>query len=118
MAQTYIPILILMFLTAGFLVGALLVSIFLGPRRASEVKDEPFECGTIATGAATERLSVSFYLVAITFIVFDLEIVFLYPWAVQIVELGWYGLWVMLPFLSILIVGLAYEWKRGVLNWT
>lgn len=118
MISTYFPILVLMMFTAGFLISMLLLSIFLGPRRDSEVKDDPFECGTVPTGAATDRLSVSFYLVAITFIVFDLEIIFLYPWAITLVELGWYGLWVMLPFLFVLIVGLAYEWKRGVLNWT
>ncbi len=118
MLHTYFPVLVLLMLGSGFLIAMLTLSSILGPKHPSEVKDDPFECGTIATGGASQRHSVSFYLVAITFIVFDLEIIFLYPWAVQIVELGWYGLWVMLPFLFILTVGLAYEWKRGVLNWT
>lgn len=118
MTDPYLAILLLVILSAGFVITMLCLSIFLGPKRASEVKDEPFECGTIGTGDPRERMSVKFYLVAMTFILFDIEIVFLYPWAVNVVDLGWYGFWAVAPFLLILTVGLIYEYKRGVLDWT
>ncbi len=102
----------------GFLATMLIASIAIGPRRYSEVKDDPFECGTIGAGSANERFSVKFYLVAMIFILFDIEIVFLYPWAVQAIKLGWYGFWVMMMFLTVLVIGLAYVWKRGVLDWS
>lgn len=116
MLETYIPVLILMFLAAGFIVTMLLLSIFLGPKRYSEMKDDPFECGTIATGDVSGRHSVKFYLVAMTFIVFDVEVVFLYPWAINVKEMGWFGFYAAVPFLLILALGLLYEWKRGVLD--
>ena len=116
MINTYFPVLVLIVLVAGFVVTMLLLSVFVGPKRNTEVKDDPFECGTIATGDVSGRHSVKFYLVAMTFIVFDVEIVFLYPWAVNLNEMGFYGFWVMVPFLLILTIGLVYEWKRGVLD--
>ncbi len=117
MFHTYLPVLVIMFLTAGFLLTMLALSINLGPRRDSAVKDDPFECGTIATGNAEERFSVKFYLVAMIFILFDIEIVFLYPWALQAQALGWYGFCAMLSFIFVLTLGLVYVWKRGLLNW-
>ena len=116
MLDTYFPLLVLMILVAGFLVTMLTLSVVLGPRRRSEVKDDPFECGTVGTGDVSGRHSVKFYLVAMTFIVFDVEVVFLYPWAVSLRELGMYGFLVGLPFILILALGLAYEWKKGVLE--
>lgn len=116
MFDTYFPILVLIILAAGFVITMLLLSIIIGPKRFSEVKDEPFECGTIATGDVSGRHSVKFYLLAMTFIVFDVEIVFLYPWAIQVKELGWYGFFAAIPFLLILTLGLVYEWRRGVLD--
>lgn len=116
MLNTYFPLAVLMFLVAGFVITMLLASILLGPKKYSAIKDEPFECGTIATGDVSGRHSVKFYLVAMTFIVFDIEIVFLYPWAVNVKSLGWPALFVMAPFFLILCIGLAYEWKRGVLD--
>lgn len=105
-----------MVLAAGFAITMLAASILIGPKRYSEMKDDPFECGTVATGDVSGRHSVKFYLVAMTFIVFDVEIVFLYPWAINLTELGSYALWAMLPSFSILTLGLVYEWKRGVLD--
>lgn len=116
MIDTFFPILVLMLLAAGFVITMLLLSIFLGPKKYSAVKDEPFEWGTIATGDAGARHSVRFYLVAMTFIVFDVEVVFLYPWALQVKQMGWFGFWAVIPFLLILSLGLAYEWKRGALE--
>lgn len=116
MFDSYFPLLVLMLLVAGFLVKMLFLSAFLGPQRKSEVKDDPFECGTVATGDVSGRHSVKFYLVAMTFIVFDVEVVFLYPWAVSLREMGSYGFYAVLPFMFILVLGLAYEWKKGVLD--
>ncbi len=117
MLNTYFPVLVIIILAAGFAVTMLLLSIFLGPQRHSEIKDDPFECGTVATGTANERFSVKFYLVAMIFILFDIEIVFLYPWALQAQALGWYGFYAMLSFIAVLSIGLAYVWRRGLLNW-
>lgn len=117
MLDTYFPLLVLFLLAGAVVSGLLLVSILFGPKKPSEVKDDPFECGTIGTGDAKQRFSVKFYLVATTFILFDIEIVFLYPWAVKLQELGWPGFWAMFPFLVVLGVGLVYEYKRGVLEW-
>ncbi len=117
MTNNYIPLLVLTILASGFLVTMLLASIFLGPRRDSAMKDDPFECGTVATGTANERFSVKFYLVAMIFILFDIEIVFLYPWAVQALTLGWPGFYAMLSFIFVLTIGLVYVWRRGVLDW-
>ncbi len=116
MIDTYFPVLVMFILVGGFAVTMLLLSILLGPKRHSEVKDDPFECGTIATGDVSGRHSVKFYLVAMTFIVFDVEIVFLYPWAITVRELGWWGFWAAMPFILVLTVGLIYEWKKGVLD--
>lgn len=117
MFDTYFPILVLMILAAGFLITMLGLSIFIGPRRDSKVKNEPFECGTVATGSAEERFSVKFYLIAMIFILFDLEIVFLYPWAIQAFNLGWQGFYAMISFILVLSFGLLYVWKRGLLDW-
>lgn len=116
MIDTYIPVLFMIILSAGFVITMLLLSIFLGPKKYTKVKDDPFECGTIGTGDANQRHGVHFYLVAVSFILFDIEIVFLYPWAIKLVEMGWQGFWVMLPFLTILVVGLLYEYQKGVLD--
>lgn len=107
----------MMLLAASVVIGILSLSILLGPRKITEMKDDPFECGTIGTGTATERFSVKFYLVAMIFILFDIEIVFLYPWAIQAVSLGWYGYVAMLSFIAVLSFGLAYIWRRGLLDW-
>ena len=118
MSNDYFPVLLMILMAGGLVTFLLLLSIFIGPKKYSEIKDEPFECGTIGTGDAKQRFSVKFYLVAMIFILFDIEIVFLYPWAVQAVNLSWYGFAAMMTFLFVLVVGLAYVWKRGVLDWT
>lgn len=118
MFNSYVPILVLFFIAGGFVLTMLALSILLGPKRHSAMKDDPFECGTIGTGDPNARMSVKFYLVAMIFILFDIEIVFMYPWATQVVQLGWAGFWVMISFLSVLTVGFVYIWKRGVLDWS
>ena len=114
--QTYFP-LALAFIAAA-LVALLLSGLgsLLGPRRPSRVKSEPFECGSDPIGSARERFGVKFYMIALLFIVFDVEAVFLYPWAVQLRELGWPGFLAMALFAFTLLVGLAYVWKKGALE--
>ncbi len=115
--QTYFP-LALAFLLAGGLAAALLgAALLLGPRRPSKVKAAPFECGSVPIGDARQRFGVKFYVVALLFIVFDIEAVFLYPWAVQVRELGWPGFAGMAIFGFTLLVGLVYVWKKGALEW-
>jgi NADH-quinone oxidoreductase subunit A len=80
-------------------------------------KDAPFECGSESTGARDVKLSVKFYMTAILFVVFDVEAVFIYPWAVHFRTLGWYGLGEMFAFLGVIIVALMYVWKKGALEW-
>jgi NADH-quinone oxidoreductase subunit A len=114
--QTYFPLAIA-FIVAGIL-AALLVgaAALLGPRRPSAVKAAPFECGSDPIGSARERFGVKFYMVALLFIVFDVEAVFVYPWAVLLRELGWSGYIAMAFFAFTLVVGLAYVWKKGALE--
>lgn len=114
--EQYVPVLIALIL-AGVVSGAMVfASTLFGPRQHSAVKDEPFECGNPPSGSAWGRFSVKFYLVAILFIVFDLEVVFLYPWAVVFRRLGLFGFVEMLVFVLILAVGLVYVIKKGALE--
>jgi NADH-quinone oxidoreductase subunit A len=118
MINSYFAVLVLLVIAATFVALMLLLSSFLGPKRLSEIKDDPFECGTVGTGSPSERLGVKFYLVAMIFILFDVEVIFLFPYAVQALELGWSGFWVMLSLMVIVTMGLVYEWRRGVLDWS
>ena len=117
MSKEYIPILLMLAgaiaLSAVFLLG----SRFIGPRNATPSKLEPFECGVPSHGDARHRFSVKFYLVAIIFIVFDIEAIFLFPWAVNFRALGMFGFVEMTVFIGILAAGLAYVWKKGALEW-
>ncbi|WP_050725099.1 NADH-quinone oxidoreductase subunit A [Vulgatibacter incomptus] len=93
------------------------LSWLLGPKRMTAIKAEAFECGSESSGSARQRFGVKFYVVALLFVVFDVEAVFLYPWAVQFKELSWYGLATMSGFLFTLAMGLIYVWKKGALEW-
>ena len=117
MLENYLPILI--FLLVGILVGVgpLAIGFLLGPRRPDAEKDSPYECGFEAFESARMKFDVRYYLVAILFILFDLEIAFLFPWAIVLPDLGIYGFWAMTLFLAILVVGFLYEWKKGALEW-
>ena len=117
MLAGYFPIFAMLVLVAGFAALNLLVSSLLGRRRRSVVKDSPYECGVEAVGDARVRFSVKFYMVAISFIIFDLEVAFLFPWAIALREIGLFGFWSMVLFLFILTVGFVYEWKKGALEW-
>jgi NADH-quinone oxidoreductase subunit A len=113
----YVPILVTFAL--GVVVVAVMVNAgrLFGPRNRTAVKLETFECGNEPTGPAWGRFSVKFYLTAILFIIFDVEVVFLYPWAVLLRDLGWFGFNVMAVFLAVLGFGLLYEWRKGALEW-
>ena len=117
MLLDYLPILILVILAAVFAAGSILLSSLLGPRRPDPEKLSPYECGVEPVGTARERFSVKFYLVAMLFIIFDMEIVFLYPWAVVFQQLRLFGLMAMGSFLLVLLVGYFYVWKKGGLEW-
>ena len=115
--REYVAVLIMVLVAA--VIPALFVSVgrFLGPRKPSVAKSEPFECGNPASGPAWGRFSVKFYLTAILFIVFDIEVVFLYPWAVSFDSLGIFGLVEMVLFIATVFVAYAYVWRRGGLEW-
>lgn len=117
MNQPYIPILILFGLSVVNAVGMAVASHFLGPLRPTGTKQAPYESGMVPLGSTRERFSVKFYLVAILFIVFDLETVFLIPWGVAFRGLGLFGFIEMLVFIGVLTVGLVYVWKKGALQW-
>jgi NADH-quinone oxidoreductase subunit A len=113
----YLPILI-HFSLAAILAGAIvLLSWIIGYRRPTRAKLSPYECGMIPVGDARERFSVKFYLVAMLFILFDVEAVFLYPWAVILRDLKMFGFWEMLVYILIVLVGFFYIWSKGVLDW-
>lgn len=115
--QSYAP-LFLQLLLAMALSGVLvLISSLVGWRRPSRVKNQPYECGMTPTGDAREPFSVKFYLVAMVFILFDVEAIFLYPWAYIFRQLGWFGFVEMLLYIAILLVGYFYLWKKGALDW-
>jgi len=116
----YLPVALTFALTA--VVVGVMVSLnrLLGPRvrNAPAVKDESFECGNAPSGTAWARFSVKFYLVAILFIVFDVEVVFMYPWAVIYRELGVFGFVEMLVFIAVLALGFLFAWRKGALEWS
>jgi len=113
----WLPVLVT-FIFAGIVAGVMVtINALIGPKRPSQIKGEAFECGNPASGTAWGRFSVRFYLTALLFLVFDVEIVFLYPWAVELRKLGMFGFVEALVFISILAVGLVYAWQRGALDW-
>jgi len=117
MLEAYLPILI--FLGVGFFLATVLLVLgfLLGPNRSYAEKDAPFECGFAAFEDSRIKFDIRYYLVAILFIIFDLEIAFLFPWAVSLDQIGIFGLVSMGIFLGILILGFIYEWKKGALEW-
>lgn len=115
--QTYFPIGVVLFVAVAQGLLLLTLANVLGPRRPSLVKSAPFECGSLPVGSARERFGVKFYVVALLFIVFDIEAIFLFPWAVLFTELGWAGYVEMGVFVFTLVLGLVYVWKKGVIDW-
>jgi NADH-quinone oxidoreductase subunit A len=113
----YLPILIALMVAVGFVVVVITLSSLVVPMRRNAVKNSPYECGVEPVGDARQRFPVKFYLVAVLFILFDIEAVFLYPWAVTFRQLGLYGLIEMALFIVILFVGYVYLLKKRVLEW-
>ena len=117
LAATYGPMFLMILVCFGlaglFWAGAT----YLGPKKPTTEKMMPFECGSESTGGRHVKLSVKFYLTAILFVVFDIETVFIYPWATQFRSLGWSGLASLTGFLAVIVVGLVYVWKKGALEW-
>lgn len=117
MLEAYVPILILIVLSLGQAVGMVVLSHVVSPFRPTPAKASPYESGMLPLGDTRERFSIKFYMVAILFIVFDIEVVFLVPWAVQFRQLGLFGFIEMLIFIAVLLVGFIYVWKKGALEW-
>jgi NADH-quinone oxidoreductase subunit A len=117
MLENYLPVLI--FIAIGAVVGAAMIGLgfVLAPHRPDSEKNSPYECGFEAFEDSRMKFDVRYYLVAILFIIFDLEIAFLFPWAVVLDQIGMAGFWAMMIFLGILVVGFLYEWKKGALEW-
>ena len=117
MLVAYIPILLFILVAVGFAIFTLLLSGLLHPERYNKVKLEPYECGIEPETDARDRYSIRFYLVAMLFVIFDVETVFMFPWAVIMDELALFGLIEMIVFLFILVVGYLYAWRKGALDW-
>jgi NADH-quinone oxidoreductase subunit A len=117
MLDSYLPILVLIAIALAFALGSVVMSRLVGQKKPSTVKLAPYECGMPPVGSARERVSVKFYIIAMLFIVFDIEAVFLYPWAVMFKRLGLFGFVEMGVFIAILLVGYVYVWKKGALEW-
>ena len=113
----YLPLLIHMLAASVVASAIVILSWLLGKRRPTRAKMSPYECGMTPIGDARERFSVKFYLVGMLFILFDVEAVFLYPWAVILRELKMFGFWEMLVYIAVILVGFFYVWKKGVLDW-
>ena len=115
--QDYLSIIIFLFIAIILSVGFIVLNFFLSPRNPDPEKLSAYECGFEAFGDSRMEFDVRFYLVAILFIIFDLEIAFLFPWAISLGSLGALGFWSMMIFLFVLSVGFVYEWKKGALDW-
>jgi len=115
--QGWLSILIMIALGAGFALISVLLSSVLGPRKPTPEKAAPYECGMPPVGDARERQSVKFYLVAMIFLLFDIEVAFLYPWAMALRDLGWSGFVQVALFIALLLAGYVYVWRKGVLDW-
>ncbi len=113
----YLPVLLFILVGVGVGVAPQVLGHIFGPNRPDSAKNSPYECGFEAFEDARMKFDVRYYLVAILFILFDLEIAFLFPWAVSLKEVGVVGFWAVMVFLGILVVGFVYEWKKGALDW-
>ena len=113
----YLPIVTQLVLALGFIVTTMLVTHNIGPKRHSQKKDDPFECGIPVVGDARTPISIKYFLIAILFVLLDVEVIFLYPWAVNFLKLGTAGFIQMILFMGLLLAGFYYVIRKGVLNW-
>ncbi len=117
MLENYLPVLLFIFLGVLFGLGPLIAGFVLGPNKPDSEKLSTYECGFEPFEDSRMKFDVRYYLVAILFILFDLEVAFLFPWAAVLQDIGWFGFWAMLMFLTLLVIGFIYEWKKGALEW-
>ena len=117
MPRGYIPILIFLVVAIAFPVVTILVAKLIRPSAPSSTKLEAYECGIKAASDSRGRYTVRFYIIAILFVIFDVETIFLFPWAVRYRNLGWFGVWEVAVFLAILVVGYIWAYKKGALEW-
>jgi NADH-quinone oxidoreductase subunit A len=117
MLREYLPILIFLGIAAGLSAIMVIASLIVSRQKPDSEKLSAYECGFEAFEDARRKFDVRFYLVAILFIIFDLEVAFLFPWAVTLGEIGMFGFWSMVVFLGVLTIGFAYEWRKGALEW-
>ena len=110
-----VALMVLLGTTVGL--GGIVISNFLGPKNPTPEKEAAYECGMPPVGDARERQSVKFYLIAMIFLLFDIEVAFLYPWTMALRDLGWVGLFQIMVFFLILLTGFVYVWRKGVLDW-
>jgi NADH-quinone oxidoreductase subunit A len=118
MIDNWLLILLLMVMAVGFGGVSVLLGRLLGPRNPTPEKSAPYECGMPAVGDARERQSIRFYLIAMIFLLFDIEVAFLYPWALALRALGWSGFMQVVLFTLVLVAGYIYVWKKGALDWS
>ena len=117
MPADYFPLLVMLVISAGFAAVGIIFSALMGPHRPTPVKSQTYESGMPAIGTARRRVYIRYYLVAVLFILFDLEIIYFYPWAVMFHKLQWFGLIEMAVFVAILLIGYIYIWKKGGFEW-
>jgi NADH-quinone oxidoreductase subunit A len=115
--EGWLPIVLMIMVAAGFWGANMVMSQFVGPRNPTPEKSAPYECGMPAVGDARERQSVKFYLVAMIFLLFDIEVAFLYPYAMAVRDLRWVGYVQILVFFLLLVAGYIYVWRKGALDW-
>ena len=115
--RKYLPVMIFIMIAMGLAAAMVIGSLLVARQNPDSEKVSAFECGFDAFGDARQKFDVRFYLVAILFIIFDLEVAFLFPWAVALGDIGLFGFWSMIVFLAILTIGFIYEWKKGALEW-
>lgn len=113
----YVPAFLMFLVAAGFVVMVMVVTHWLGPKHRSKVKDATFECGIEIQGNARVPFTIKYFLVAILFVLFDVEVIFMYPWAVNFKELGALGMWEMFTFMGAFLIGFVYIVKKGALKW-
>jgi NADH-quinone oxidoreductase subunit A len=116
-AFNYLPILLFIAIAIGLALIMVIIPFILAPSKPDSEKLSPYECGFAGEGKVRNEFDIQFYLVAILFIIFDLEIAFLFPWAVSLKTIGIFGFWSMMIFLGLLTIGFIYEWKKGALEW-
>ncbi|MDK9699503.1 MAG: NADH-quinone oxidoreductase subunit A [bacterium] len=117
MLTDYLPVIVQLLLAGGFAAFALVATHILGPKVHNAIKDDTYECGVDYKGNARFQFAIKFYLIAVLFVLFDIEVVFLYPWAINLRALGWNGFWAMMIFLGVLTLGLVFAWRKGALEW-